>query len=47
MAIERAIAVQDVPYPALLDKLEAAKQIVRPEAWKRKRTPRKASSPKA
>lgn len=35
MAIDGNVSVQDVPYPALLEKLEAAKQIVRPQAWKR------------
>lgn len=35
MAIDLQSSVQDVPYPALRDKLEAAKQIVRPESWKR------------
>jgi FAD dependent oxidoreductase len=35
LAIDSKVSVQDVPYPALLEKLEAAKQIVRPEAWKR------------
>lgn len=35
MAIDLQCSVQDVPYPALRDKLEAAKQIVRPELWKR------------
>ncbi len=35
LALEKNVSVQDVPYPALLEKLEAAKQIARPEAWKR------------
>jgi hypothetical protein len=35
LALDRNVSVQDVPYPALLTKLEAAKQIVRPESWKR------------
>ncbi len=35
LAIDNKSRVQDVPYPELLKKLEAAKQIVRPEAWKR------------
>jgi hypothetical protein len=35
MAIDKSVSVQDVPYDALREKLEAAKQIVRPEAWKR------------
>ena len=33
LALEKNTSVQDVPYPALLEKLEAAKQIVRPEVW--------------
>jgi hypothetical protein len=37
MAIDGKTSAQDVPYPALLQKLEAAKQIARPEAWNRKR----------
>ena len=39
LALEKNISVQDVPYPALLEKLEAAKQIVRPEAWKKSTAP--------
>lgn len=35
MAIDKAVSVQGVPYPALREKLEAAKQVVRPETWKR------------
>jgi hypothetical protein len=35
LAIDKNVSVQDVPYPELREKLEAAKQIVRPEAWKR------------
>ena len=35
MAIDKGVSVQEVPYPALLEKLDAAKQIVRPETWKR------------
>jgi hypothetical protein len=35
LAIDRGVGVQDVPYAPLLAKLEAAKQVVRPEAWKR------------
>jgi hypothetical protein len=49
MAIEMGVSVQDVPYPALLEKLEAAKQIARPGAWKRppaeKREKVKAATP--
>jgi hypothetical protein len=40
LAIESGVSVQDVPYPALREKLEAAKQIVRPEAWKRAPAPK-------
>ena len=32
LAIDRNVTVQDVGYPALREKLEAAKQILRPEA---------------
>ena len=35
LAIDSKVSVQDVPYPALLAKLEAAKQVARPETWKR------------
>lgn len=35
LAIDNKSTVQDVPYPELLKRLEAAKQIARPEAWKR------------
>jgi arylsulfatase A-like enzyme len=42
LAIDRGIRVQDVPYPALLERLEAAKQIVRPETWKRRSVARKS-----
>jgi len=35
LAIDRGVGVQDVPYAPLLARLEAAKQVVRPEAWKR------------
>ena len=34
LAIDKNVSVQDVPYPALREKLEAARQIVRPEAVK-------------
>jgi len=40
LALDSSVSVQDVPYPALLEKLEAAKQIVRPEAWKRAPAPK-------
>jgi FAD dependent oxidoreductase len=42
LAIEQNVSVQDVPYEALRMKLEAAKQIVRPESWKRVRQSKKA-----
>lgn len=45
MAIDNGVAVQDVAYPALRDKLEAAKQIVRPEAYKRSASPPKSPKP--
>jgi hypothetical protein len=35
LAIDKNVSVQEVPYPALLERLEAAKQIVLPEALKR------------
>jgi FAD dependent oxidoreductase len=35
MAIDQNLSVQAVPYEALRTQLEAAKQIVRPESWKR------------
>jgi hypothetical protein len=34
VAMDAGVSVQDVPYPVLLRKLEAAKQIARPESWK-------------
>ena len=34
MAIDGKLSVQDVPYPELKKKLEAAKQIVNPDTWK-------------
>jgi len=40
LAIDSGLSVQDVPYPALLERLEAAKQIVRPDAWKRAPAPK-------
>ena len=45
LAIDKNVSVQDVPYAALREKLEAAKQIVRPEAWKAPTAP-KQSQPK-
>ncbi len=46
MAIDSNLTVQDVPYPALRDKLEVAKQIVRPETWKRPPSTKKKAAPK-
>ena len=46
MAIDSNLTVQDVPYPALRGKLEAAKQIVRPETWKRPSSTKKKAAPK-
>ena len=45
MAIQGGTTVQDVPYPALREKLEAAKQVVRPEAFKASAKP-KPEAPK-
>lgn len=50
MAIDRNQSVQEVPYDALREKLEAAKQIVRPESWKKpalrkKENPKEAAKP--
>jgi hypothetical protein len=45
LAIDSNVSVQDVPYPALLEKLEAAGQVVRPEAWKPS-PPKKKPAPK-
>jgi hypothetical protein len=45
LAIDGNLSVQDVPYPALLQKLEAAKQIARPEAWKRTASTKKKAEP--
>ncbi len=42
LAIDKGVRVQDVPYQDLRAKLEAAKQIVRPETWKRSTAPRKS-----
>ncbi len=42
MAIDQDLSVQEVPYAALLEKLEAAKQIVRPEAWTKITRPKNA-----
>ncbi len=46
MAIDSGVAVQDLPYPALREKLEAAKQIVRPEAYKKTASPKKTPDKK-
>ncbi len=43
LALDKKISVQDVPYEELLVKLEAAKQIARPEAWKRQPAAKKAA----
>ena len=41
LAIDKNVSVQEVPYPALLERLEAAKQIVRPEPRTKAKTPKK------
>ena len=41
LAIDKGVSVQDVSYPALREKLEAAKQIVRPGTWKSSAKPKK------
>lgn len=46
LALDKRVSVQDVDYPALREKLEAAKQIVRPEAWKRSAAPKMPSPQK-
>ena len=46
MAIDGNTTVQDVPYVALRDKLEAAKQIVRPESFKATGSSKKAPAKK-
>lgn len=46
LSIDRHISVQEVPYPELLEKLEAAEQIVRPEPRKRAAAPSKPSPAK-
>ena len=40
LAVDKNISVQDVAYPALREKLEAAQQILRPEAYKESGSPR-------
>lgn len=48
LALDKNVSVQDVPYEELLKKLEAAKQISRPETWKRAPAPtKKPAAPKA
>lgn len=44
MALDKKVSVQDVPYEELLVKLEAAKQIARPEVWKRAPAPAKKAA---
>ncbi len=44
LALDKNVSVQDVPYEELLKKLEAAKQIARPEAWKRAPAPAKKAT---
>ncbi len=46
MAIDKNVSVQDVPYPALREKLEGARQILRPEAGKESGSPGKSPPPK-
>jgi FAD dependent oxidoreductase len=46
LALDKNVSVQDVPYPALREKLEAAKQIVRPESWKREPAAKKPAAEK-
>ena len=46
MAIDQNLRVQDVPYDLLLSKLEAAKQIVRPESWVRPLSTKKKAKSK-
>ena len=47
MALDSRIAVQDLDYPALREKLEAAKQIVRPESYKKSAGPKTSTQRKA
>ena len=42
MAIDAKVSVQELPYPALREKLLSAGQIVRPEAFKQSTTPKKS-----
>lgn len=46
MAIDQKVSVQDVPYTPLREKLEAAKQIVRPESWQRPPSTKKKAKAK-
>jgi hypothetical protein len=46
VALDKNVSVQDVPYPVLLEKLEEAKQIVNPAAWKRSPVQKDASPKK-
>lgn len=41
LAIDKNVSVQEVPYPALLERLEAAKQIVKLETRTKAKTPKK------
>jgi len=43
MALDKNVSVQNVPYAALREKLEAAQQVVRPEAYKAPTTPKKTT----
>ena len=46
MAIDKNVILQGLAYPALREKLEAAKQILRPEAYKESGSPRTFPPPK-
>jgi hypothetical protein len=46
MAIDKNVRVQDVAYPALRERLEAAQQILRPEADKESGSPIEFPPPK-
>jgi hypothetical protein len=41
LAMDKNVSVQEVPYPALLERLEAAKQIVRLETRTKSKAPKK------
>ena len=47
VAIDKGLSVQEVPYAELLVKLEDAKQVVRPEAWKREQGSKKPAAKKS